>query len=134
MPVTFRLRRDHLGAPYSSETNFVAISGELEIGGVSREEFTDQSPWFGWSISAVNTRPGNGWAATVDEAKAALEPAWFDWVVRDDPDAPQLWTAIGHLPRGRGACFVVAVSPSLGALRAVRSIPGSSPWRRRARQ
>jgi hypothetical protein len=36
MPITFRLRRDHLGAPYSSETNFVAISGEMEIGGVSR--------------------------------------------------------------------------------------------------
>jgi hypothetical protein len=68
MPITFRRRRDHLGAPYSSETNFVAISGELEIGGVSREVFTDKSSRFGWSISAVNTRPGNGWADTVDEA------------------------------------------------------------------
>jgi hypothetical protein len=91
MPITFHLRRDHLGAPYSSETNFVAISGELEIGGVSREVFTDQSSRFGWSISAVNTRPGNGWADTVDEAKAALERAWLDWVARaglkDDPDA-----------------------------------------------
>jgi hypothetical protein len=91
MPITFRRRRDHLGAPYSSETNFVAISGELEIGGVSREVFTDKSSRFGWSISAVNTRPGNGWADTVDEAKAALERAWLEWVaragLRDDPDA-----------------------------------------------
>jgi hypothetical protein len=32
MPIAFRLRRDHLGANYLSETNFVAISGQMEIG------------------------------------------------------------------------------------------------------
>jgi hypothetical protein len=48
MPITFRLRRDHLGAPYSSETNFSALSGQMEIGGMSREVFTDQRSKFRW--------------------------------------------------------------------------------------
>jgi hypothetical protein len=39
MPITFRLRRDQLGAPCTSESNFAAIRGEMEIGGVSREVF-----------------------------------------------------------------------------------------------
>jgi hypothetical protein len=57
----------------------------MEVGGVSREVFTDQSSRFGWSISAVSTRPGNGWADTVDQAKDALECAWLDWVARAGP-------------------------------------------------
>jgi hypothetical protein len=62
MPVTFRLRRDHLGAPYFSETNFVTISGKLEIGGVSRGVLSDQTSRFRWSIAIVG----------------ALERAWLD--------------------------------------------------------
>lgn len=61
-------------------------------GGVSREVFSDQSSKFRWSIGVVDTGPVMGWENTVDEAKAALERAWFDWAaragLRDDPNAP----------------------------------------------
>jgi hypothetical protein len=39
VPIKFRLRCDHLARPIRPN-NFVAISGEMVIGGVSREVFT----------------------------------------------------------------------------------------------
>jgi hypothetical protein len=90
MPITWRLLRDHYGTPYSSDTRWVAISGDLEIGAVGREVLSNSQFRFAWHASF---EPGqrNGWADTPEEAKAALEQAWFAWVkkagLKDDPGA-----------------------------------------------
>jgi hypothetical protein len=107
----------------------VAISCELEIGGVSREVLSDQSSRFGWSISAVNTQPA--WADTVDEAKAALVRACLDWVARRAQGRPGRTTGAG----GQGPWQTITMSrprsaspPTQSSLKNHRY--GRAGWRR----
>jgi hypothetical protein len=102
-----------IGAHYSSETNFVAISGQMEIGGVSWDVLSDQTSRFRWSRGVVDSVPVSAaWGRyRVDETKAALERSWLGWVARaglsrSHDSMGQFSNATGHVPSMNGGCSV----------------------------
>ena len=68
MPITWRLLRDHYGAPYSSDARWVAISGDMTIGTVGREVLTDYKGHWTWH-TAYDLLHTSGRADTPEERK-----------------------------------------------------------------
>jgi hypothetical protein len=81
MPIKWKLKqfRDPYGYPYRFETMWVAISGDVEIGSVARDMLSGSNTRFAWR-TGYDPVHSNGWTNTPEEAKAALERAWFAWV------------------------------------------------------
>ena len=103
MPLTWRLLRDHFGSPYSSDARWIAISGDVTIGTVGREVLSNNEARWSWH-AGYDPLNRHGFANTPDEAKAAVEKAWFDWVkkagLKDDPDAKPMEPPMTG-PKGR---------------------------------
>jgi hypothetical protein len=57
MPVHFRLTRDRIEAPYSSDTHYTVLSGNLEIGAIRRAMWSNSIEAYECHIHAVGS-PG----------------------------------------------------------------------------
>jgi hypothetical protein len=95
MPLTFRLLHDHFGEPFSSDSHYIALSGDLGVGTIRKDTNSPRGPGFEWRINGVQFLPAiaptGGFSPTLVQAKSELEASWFAWVehagLKDDPEA-----------------------------------------------
>jgi hypothetical protein len=81
-PLKLRRPRDFRDAPGYPE-DYDVVSGERRVGRIFRSSTAPQDrPWM-WTITAVVVAPrlpSHGFAATLDDAKAAFAETWRRWL------------------------------------------------------
>src|SRR5262249_7948314 len=93
-PLVLRHARKRRGLARGQD-DYDVMSGERVIGRIFRRSVgvPPERPWM-WCISGVIVSSNHGFAATLDEAKAAFAATWRAWLARTDRTRPR--KATGH--------------------------------------